>query len=184
MSYRFAFGGLIIYPFEKHERHGKLDVKNDVGFYFGDHPEMKDGVWMYMPYFHYMLPRAGVTRINVSELQLLRWYGKRIDVRKPTLTFGEFRKGLLQLVPFTLEEEDSVQPNNVPKIIEGSDDEQDSSDDPDADDSTNDETTEDKRRTDELPPSSIEHTDRHLRIPNHHVAVNVVNDTVVVRTTV
>ncbi len=113
---------------------------------------------MYMPYFHYMLPRAGVTRINVSELQLLRWYGKRTDVRKPTLTFGEFRKGLLQLVPFTFEEEDGVQLNNVPKTIEGSDDEQYSSDDPDADDSTNDETTEDKRRTDELPLSSIEHT--------------------------
>ena len=124
VSYRFTFGDLIIYPLEKHERHGKIDVKNDVGFYFGDHPEMKDGVWMYMPYFHYMLPRAGVTRINVSELQLLRWYGKRVDVRKPTLTFGEFRKGLLQLVPFTFEEEDGVQPNNVPKIIEGSDDEQ------------------------------------------------------------
>ena len=92
VSYRFAFGDLLIYPLKKHERHGKLDVKNDFGFYFGDHPEMKDGVWMYMPYYHYMLPRAGVIRINVSELQLLRWYGKRVDVSKPTLTFGEFRK--------------------------------------------------------------------------------------------
>ena len=48
VSYRFAFGDLIIYPLEKHERHGKLDVKNDIGFYFGDNPEMKDCVWMYM----------------------------------------------------------------------------------------------------------------------------------------
>ena len=154
VSYRFAFGDLLIYPLEKHERHGKLDVKNDVGFYFDDHPEMKDGVWMYMPYYHYMLPRAGVIRINVSELQLLRWYGKRVDVRKPTLTFGEFRKGLLQLVPFTFQEEDDVQSNNAPKITEGSDDEQYSSDDLDAGDSTDDDTIGSKRRTDEPSSSS------------------------------
>ena len=65
VSYRFAFGDLLIFPPGKHERHGKLDVKNDVGFYFGDHPEMKDGVWTYMPYYHYMLPRAGVTRPSI-----------------------------------------------------------------------------------------------------------------------
>jgi hypothetical protein len=112
-----------------------------------------------MPYYHYMLPRAGVIRINVSELQLLRWYGKRVDVRKPTLTFGEFRKGLLQLVPFTFQEEDGVQPNNAPKITEGSDDEQYSSDDLDAGDSTDDDTIGNKRRTDEPSSSSSnEHT--------------------------
>ena len=156
VCYRFAFGDLLIYPLKKHERHGKLDVKNDFGFYFGYHPEMKDGVWMYMPYYNYMLPRAGVTRINV---QLLHWYGKRVDVHKSTLIFGEFRKGLLQLVQFTFQEEDGIQPNNAPKITEGSDDEQYSSDDLDTGDSTDDDTIGNKRRTDEPSlPSLNEHT--------------------------
>ena len=160
VSYRFAFGDLLVYPLEKHERKGKLDVKNDVGFYFGDHPQTKDSVWLYLPYYHHMLPRAGVQRLNVSELQLLRWYGKRVDVRKPTLTFGEYRKGLLQLVPFTFQEEVGAQPHYAPKIVEGSDDEQYSSDDPDAGDTTDDEEAkEDERRTDEPTSSSpIEHT--------------------------
>ncbi len=39
-------------------------------------------------------------------LELLRLYGKRVDVRKPTLTFGEVRKGLLELAPEVLEDEE------------------------------------------------------------------------------
>ena len=37
--------------------------------------------------------------MDVSDVQLLRWYGKRVDVRKPTLRFGEIKDALLELVP-------------------------------------------------------------------------------------
>jgi len=43
VSYRFAFCDLLIYPLEKHERHGKLDVKNDVNLLFRRPP--RDEGW-------------------------------------------------------------------------------------------------------------------------------------------
>ena len=65
----------------------KFDVRNEAGFYFGDDNMAKDAALIYLPFHHQLVSRAGAERVDVSEIQLLRWYGKRIDVRKPTLTF-------------------------------------------------------------------------------------------------
>ena len=55
---------------------------------------------LYRAFHHDLVERAGAARVDVSEVQLLRWYGKRVDVRKPTLHFNEFRReAFLELAP-------------------------------------------------------------------------------------
>lgn len=99
--YRFAFGDLLCYHLEKKvERTFKFDLKNEVGFYMGDDKATKDDVIMYRPFYHDLIRRGGVAKLEVSELQLLRWYGKRVSVRQPTLSFNELRDGMLDLVPY------------------------------------------------------------------------------------
>ena len=136
VKYRYAFSDLLVFPLQDGERKWKFDVRNEVGFYFGDDTLTKDAVYIYLPFHHQLVSRAGAERVDVSELQLLRWYGKRVDVRKPTLTFGEVRKGMLELAPEIFEDEEPTMRNA--KITEGSDDEQYSSDESVSDDNTND----------------------------------------------
>ena len=50
----------------------------------------------------------------MSEVQLLRWYGKRVDVRKPTLHFNEFQEAFLELAPEYYYEDGKI---NHPAII-------------------------------------------------------------------
>ena len=139
VKYHYAFGDLLVFPLQDGERKWKFDIRNEVGFYFGDDEMTKDAAYIYLPFHHQLVSRAGAERVDVSELQLLRWYGKRVDVRKPTLTFGEVRKGLLELAPETFEDEDPTSSNT--KITEGSDDEQYSSDEPESDIDLNDSET-------------------------------------------
>ena len=136
VKYRYAFGDLLVFPLQEGERKWKFDVRNEVGFYFGDDDMTKDAAFIYLPFHHQLVSRAGAERVDVSEIQLLRWYGKRVDVRKPTLTFGEIRKGMLDLAPDVFE--DGIPTVQHVKISEGSDDEQYSSDESMTDDITDD----------------------------------------------
>ena len=45
--YRFAFGELLCFPLQDHERTWKFDVKNDIGFYVGDEDSTKGGSLIY-----------------------------------------------------------------------------------------------------------------------------------------
>ena len=136
VKYRYAFGDLLVFPLQDGERKWKFDVRNEVGFYFGDDDMTKDAAYIYLPFHHHLVSRAGAERVDVSELQLLRWYGKRVDVRKPTLAFGEVRKGMLELAPEVFEDEEPTA--HHAKITEGSDDEQYSSDESESEDTVND----------------------------------------------
>ena len=40
-QYHFAFGDLLCFPLQDHERKWKFDVKNDIGFYVGDEDSTK-----------------------------------------------------------------------------------------------------------------------------------------------
>ena len=53
-QYRFAFGDVVCYILEKKDRKWKFDLKNEVGFYFGDEKGVKGGVRLYRPYSHSM----------------------------------------------------------------------------------------------------------------------------------
>ena len=80
----------------------------------GDDLPTKDSVYIYRPFYHDLYKRAGAARVDVSEIQLLRWYGKRVDVRKPTITFGEFKNAALELLPVGYEE---AEKDESPAII-------------------------------------------------------------------
>eukprot|EP01036_Dinobryon_divergens_P033645 gene33645-biopygen26640 len=54
---------------------------------------------VYRSYYHDIVQRSGTARVDVSDVQLMRWYHKRVDVRKPTLHFSEFREAFLELAP-------------------------------------------------------------------------------------
>ena len=75
----------------------KFSLRNDVGFYMGD--DTSDSVHVYRAYYHDIQPRAGAARVDISDVQLLRWFNKRVDVRKPTLHFSEFQDAFLELAP-------------------------------------------------------------------------------------
>ena len=61
--------------------------------------DSSDSVHVYRAYYHDIVIRPGAARVDVSDVQLLRWYHKRVDVRKPTLRFSEFQDAFLELAP-------------------------------------------------------------------------------------
>jgi hypothetical protein len=75
----------------------KFSLKNDVGFYMGD--DTSDSIHVYRAYYHDIIQRGGAERVDVSDVQMLRWYHKRVDLRKPTLRFSEFQDAFLELAP-------------------------------------------------------------------------------------
>jgi hypothetical protein len=95
--FRFAFGDIVVYPLEKGIEYKKFSLKNDVGFYMGD--DSSDSVHVYRAYYHDIISKPGAARVDVSDVQLLRWLHKRADVRKPTLHFNGFREAFLELAP-------------------------------------------------------------------------------------
>ena len=46
----------------------EFDVRNEVGFYFGDDNMTKDAALIYVPFHHQLVSRAGAERVDVSEL--------------------------------------------------------------------------------------------------------------------
>ena len=67
-QYRFAFGDLLCFPIQDHERLWKFDVKNDIGFYMGDEGSVKGGSLIYMPYSHSFLTRGNGHRVQISDV--------------------------------------------------------------------------------------------------------------------
>ena len=61
--------------------------------------DTSDSVHVYRSFYHDIVQRSGAARVDVSDVQLMRWYHKRVDVRKPTLHFSEFREAFLELAP-------------------------------------------------------------------------------------
>ena len=98
-QYRFAFGDVVSYSLEKSERKWKFDLKNEVGFYFGDHKGMKGGVCIYRPFVHDFVHRGDVHRLPISDIQLLQWYGRRYEARQAGLPFRIARDALISWIP-------------------------------------------------------------------------------------
>ena len=71
-QYRHAFGDLLCFPLQDHERLWKFDVKNDIGFYLGDEDRIKGGNLVYLPYTHSVLTRGYSHRILIPDLQFLQ----------------------------------------------------------------------------------------------------------------
>ena len=73
-QYRFAFGDLLCFPLQDHERLWKFVLKNDIGFHVGDEDSIKGGSVVYMSYTNSFLTRGNGHRILISDIQLLQWY--------------------------------------------------------------------------------------------------------------
>jgi hypothetical protein len=54
--------------------------------------DSSDSVHVYRAYYHNIIQNAGAARVDVSDVQMLRW-------RKPTLHFNAFREAFLDLAP-------------------------------------------------------------------------------------
>ena len=61
--------------------------------------DTSDSVYVYCAYYHDTQSRQGATRVDVSDVQLLRWLHKCADVPKPTLHFSEYQDAILELAP-------------------------------------------------------------------------------------
>ena len=97
-QYRFAYGDLLCFPLQDHERLWKFDVKNDIGFYVGDADSIKGGSQIYMPYTHNVLTRGNGHRVLISDLQLLQWYSRRRDIRKNPLPYSVVLDSVMDLL--------------------------------------------------------------------------------------
>ena len=97
-QYRFAYGDLLCFPLQEHERLWKFDVKNDIGFYMGDEDSIKGGTKVYMPYTHSILTRGNGHRVLISDLQLLQWYSKRRDIRRNPTPYSFVRDAVMDLL--------------------------------------------------------------------------------------
>ena len=96
--YRYAFGDLVTFGVPKKNRSWKFDVRNDVGFFLGDEDGVKGSCRIYRPYEHKVTVRADVHRINISELQLLSWYGKRAMVREQSLPYSVVKNAVIDML--------------------------------------------------------------------------------------
>ena len=97
-QYRFAFGDLLCFPLQDHERLWKFDVKNDIGFYVGDEDSVKGGSLIYLPYTHNVLTRGNGHRILISDIQLLQWYSQRRDIRRNPLPYSIVKDAVMDLL--------------------------------------------------------------------------------------
>ena len=97
-QYRHAFGDLLCFPLQGHERLWKFDVKNDIGFYLGNEDRIKGGNLVYLPYTHSVLTRGNSHRILISDQQLLQWYSRHRDIRQSPLPYCVVQTAILYLL--------------------------------------------------------------------------------------
>ena len=126
-QYRFAFGDVLCYSLEKGERKWKFDLKNEVGFYFGEERGMKGSAWIYRPFFHDLINRGDVHRLPISDIQLLQWYSRRYEVRQSGLPFRVARDTILQWIPEEPIEARGDDPDESSDSLDRSDSSQDGS---------------------------------------------------------
>ena len=97
-KYRFAFGDLVCFPLEEHERKWKFDTRNEIGFYVGDQTTSKGAAMVYQPYQHSILVRGDVHRVRISDIQLLQFFGRRIAIREGSLPFKIVQDAIIDLL--------------------------------------------------------------------------------------
>ena len=97
-KYRFAFGDLVCFPLEEHERKWKFDTRNEIGFYVGDQPTSKGAAMVYQPYHHSILVRGDVHRVRISDVQLLQFFGRRVAIREGSLPFKIVNEAIIDLL--------------------------------------------------------------------------------------
>ena len=80
----------------------------------GDADSIKDGSLVYMPYTHSTLVRRNGHRILISDIQLLRWYTKRRDIRRNPLPYQHTKDSIINLFA---DRETTAARNDISQIL-------------------------------------------------------------------
>jgi len=96
--FRYSFGDFVAVGIPKELRNWKFDVRNEVGIYVGQ-PEGSIGHLVYDPYTHKVLERGSVNRIDISDLQFLKWYSRRHTMRESSLPYKIITDAFHSFIP-------------------------------------------------------------------------------------
>ena len=97
-QFKYTFGELVCYGVPKDQRTWKFDVKNDIAFYVGDEPGVKGSYRLFRPYEHELMVRADTAALNISEIQLMAWHGKRREVQEEKLPYHVVKEACIDLL--------------------------------------------------------------------------------------
>lgn len=85
---QFSFGDIVTFAIPKEQRFWKFDVRNDIAIYIGQAAGSVNTHKLYRPYYHDTIIRGSVYKIEITDTQFRRWYGKRIHMRESSLPFN------------------------------------------------------------------------------------------------
>ena len=110
-----VFGEVILWRNPKELKRWKFDIRNEVGLYLGDRHGLKGAVQAYHPYRRTIETRGNVWRINVSDLQLIKWYEsqhKKHSMDDPYYVIDDYVINYLEYhdEPIHWEDEEEVAP--------------------------------------------------------------------------
>lgn len=111
-TYQFAFGDLVSVGIPEDFRSWKFDVKNDIAIYVGQEPGTVDTHRVYRPYQHDVVLRGSVNKLEITDLQFLRWFGRRMTMKERPLPYNEFEDAVIHF-------NDQVSPITPDAILHG-----------------------------------------------------------------
>ena len=94
-THKFAFGDLVSVGIPEDFRSWKFDVRNDIAIYVGQEPGTVDTHRVYRPYQHDVVIRGSVNKLEITDLQFLRWFGRRMAMKERNLPLNEFEDAII-----------------------------------------------------------------------------------------
>jgi len=86
-TFLFSFGDFVVSGLPKEQRTWKFDVRNTLCIYLGQPTGAVDSHLIYEPYSHKVIERGSVTKIDISDLDYLRHYGNRFNMREGSTSY-------------------------------------------------------------------------------------------------
>ena len=94
-THTYTFGDLVSVGIPEDFRSWKFDVRNDIAIYVGQEPGTVDTHRVYRPYQHDVVIRGSVNKLEITDLQFLRWFGRRMNMRERSLPYIEFKDAVI-----------------------------------------------------------------------------------------
>lgn len=130
-TYSFIFGDIVVVGKPKELRTGKFNVRNDIGIYVGQTEGYKDSHRIYSPLNHKVYERGSVHKVDISDIQLLKWYNTQNNKSEAKLPYKDVQDAVYFFFPpddINNINKDTVRlsipiidPNNNKKVISMSD---------------------------------------------------------------
>jgi len=81
-TFLFSFGDFVVAGIPKEHRTWKFDARNTLCIYLGQPAGAVDSHLLFEPYSHKVIERGSVTKIDISDLDYLRHYSNRFNMRE------------------------------------------------------------------------------------------------------